>query len=428
MNTQEEMKMKKRNAKKLGLGLVSLGILGGLVACGNGNSSAEGDTEEGKTLTVSVDSGYKDYINEIKDTFEKENDVKIKLVEKDMFDQLESLALDGPAGKGPDVMMAAYDRIGALGQQGHLAEVKLGNESAYDETDKAQVTYDGKIYGEPAVIETLVLYYNKDLVDTAPATFKDLENLSKDSRFAFESEAGKNTGFLAKWTDFYYSYGLIAGYGGYVFGDDGTDPSDIGLNNAGAVEGISYATDWFQNVWPKGMQDIKSAGDFASQQFMSNKTAAIIDGPWQAQTYKENNINYGVAKIPTLNNGQPYQPFGGGKGWVVSNYAKNKDLSQKWLDYVTNQENQEKFFEMVNEIPANQQARETAKAKNDELTTAVIEQYETAQAMPNIPEMGEVWTGAENLMFDAASGSKTPKESADEAVKTISEAIEQNTD
>ncbi|EGP5132017.1 extracellular solute-binding protein [Enterococcus faecium] len=417
--------MKKRNAKKLGLGLVSLGILGGLAACGNGNSSAEGDTEEGKTLTVSVDSGYKDYINEIKDTFEKENDVKIKLVEKDMFDQLESLALDGPAGKGPDVMMAAYDRIGALGQQGHLAEVKLGNESAYDETDKAQVTYDGKIYGEPAVIETLVLYYNKDLVDTAPATFKDLENLSKDSRFAFESEAGKNTGFLAKWTDFYYSYGLIAGYGGYVFGDDGTDPSDIGLNNAGAIEGISYATDWFQNVWPKGMQDIKSAGDFASQQFMSNKTAAIIDGPWQAQTYKENNINYGVAKIPTLNNGQPYQPFGGGKGWVVSNYAKNKDLSQKWLDYVTNQENQDKFFEMVNEIPANQQARETAKAKNDELTTAVIEQYETAQAMPNIPEMGEVWTGAENLMFDAASGSKTPKESADEAVKTISEAIEQ---
>ena len=371
--------MKKRSAKKLGLGLVSLGILGGLAACGNGNSSAEGEAEEGKTLTVSVDSGYKDYINEIKDTFEKENDVKIKLVEKDMFDQLESLALDGPAGKGPDVMMAAYDRIGALGQQGHLAEVKLGNESAYDETDKAQVTYDGKIYGEPAVIETLVLYYNKDLVDTAPATFKDLENLSKDSRFAFESEAGKNTGFLAKWTDFYYSYGLIAGYGGYVFGDDGTDPSDIGLNNAGAVEGISYATDWFQNVWPKGMQDIKSAGDFASQQFMSNKTAAIIDGPWQAQTYKENNINYGVAKIPTLNNGQPYQPFGGGKGWVVSNYAKNKDLSQKWLDYVTNQENQEKFFEMVNEIPANQQARETAKAKNDELTTAVIEQYENAK-------------------------------------------------
>ncbi|BDP50014.1 hypothetical protein EfmJHP10_14500 [Enterococcus faecium] len=173
--------MKKRSVKQLGLGLISLGILGGLAACGNGNSSAEGEADEGKTLTVSVDSGYKDYINEIKNTFEKENDVKIKLVEKDMFDQLESLALDGPAVLKTVTGNNKNDRIGALGQQGHLAEVKLGNEAAYDETDKAQVTYDGKIYGEPAVIETLVLYYNKDLVDTAPSTFKDLENLSKDS-------------------------------------------------------------------------------------------------------------------------------------------------------------------------------------------------------------------------------------------------------
>lgn len=421
----EEQKVKKNYVKKLGLGLLSLGILGGLAACGNGKADTASGGNDEKTLTVSVDSGYKDYINKIKGDFEKENDVKIKLVEKDMFDQLEALSLDGPAGKGPDVMMAAYDRIGALGQQGHLAEVKLGNEADYDETDKAQVTYDGKIYGEPAVIETLVLYYNKDLVDEAPTTFKELENLAKDKHFAFESEAGKNTGFLAKWTDFYYSYGLLAGYGGYVFGDNGTNPSDIGLNNAGSIEGITYATNWFQNVWPKGMQDIKSAGDFVSQQFMSNKAAAIIDGPWQAQTYKDNKINYGVAKIPTLNNGESYQPFGGGKGWVASNYSKNKELSQKWLDYVTNTKNQEKFFEMVNEIPANQAARETAKSKNDELTTAVIDQYETAQAMPNIPEMAEVWTGAENLMFDAASGSKSPKESANQAVKTIKEAIEQ---
>ncbi|MBO0481211.1 extracellular solute-binding protein [Candidatus Enterococcus courvalinii] len=417
--------MKSKMMKTLGLGLLSVGVIGGLAACGSGGKSSSKAADDEKTLTISVDSGYTDYMNEIKGKFEKENDVKIKLVEKDMFDQLEALALDGPAGKGPDVMMAAYDRIGALGQQGHLAEVKLGNEADYDETDKAQVTYDGKIYGEPAVIETLVLYYNKDLIDAAPATFKEVEDLAKDERFAFDSEAGKNTGFLAKWTDFYYSYGLLAGYGGYVFGEDGTDASDIGLNNAGAIEGITYATDWFQNVWPKGMQDVTSAGDFVTQQFTSNKAAAIIDGPWQAQSYKESKVNYGVAKIPTLDNGESYQPFGGGKGWVVSNYAKNKDVAQKWLDYVTNQENQETFFEMVNEIPANQSARETAKAKNDELTTAVIEQYETAQAMPNIPEMAEVWTGAENLMFDAASGAKTPKESANSAVKTITEAIEQ---
>ena len=101
----------------------------------------------------------------------------------------------------------------------------------------------------------------------------DLEKLGQDERFAFEGEKDKNVGFLAKWTDFYFSYGLISGYGGYVFGNDGTDPSDIGLNSKGAVEGIEYARDWFQNVWPKGMLDIKSSGDFMEDQFLNGKTA-----------------------------------------------------------------------------------------------------------------------------------------------------------
>ncbi|WP_239255811.1 extracellular solute-binding protein [Listeria ilorinensis] len=410
--------------KKMGISLLVAGLSLSLAACGGGSSSGK-SSSDGKTLTVSVDSGYKKYINDIKGDFEKENDVKIKVVEKDMFEQLEALPLDGPAGTAPDVMMAAYDRIGSLGQQGHLAEVELGNKDQYDDKDMKQVTIDGKIYGAPSVIETVVLYYNKDLIDKAPATFSDLENLAKDPRFDFSSEKGKNIGFLAKWTDFYFSYGLLAGYGGYVFGDDGTNPKDIGLNNAGSVEGITYATKWFQDVWPKGMQDNKSADDFIQDQFVKGKTAAIIGGPWSAANYKEAKLNYGVAKIPTLPNGKEYSPFAGGKGWVVSNYSKNKELSQKWLDYVTNADNQKKFYDMTNEIPVNMEARDYAAGKNDELTNAVIEQYKNAQPMPNIPEMSEVWTGAENLMFDAASGAKTPQQSADDAVKVIEDNISQ---
>ncbi|MGB6178043.1 extracellular solute-binding protein [Carnobacterium sp.] len=421
--------MRKNNWKKYAVGLVSASALL-LAACGGGSGSdtatsgSEGSKKDGE-LNIAVDAGYVDYVNEIKGDFEKEHDVKIKITERDMFEQLEALPLDGPAGSAPDIMMSAYDRIGPLGQQGHIAEVTLGNEDQYDDTDKAQVTIDGKIYGEPAVIETLVLYYNKDLIEKAPETFKEVEALAKDEKYNFEGEAGKNTGFLAKWTDFYFSYGLVAGYGGYVFGEDGTDPSDVGLNNKGAVEAITYATDWFQNVWPQGMLDITSSDAFITDQFLAGKVAAFIGGPWQAQALQEAEVNYGVATIPTLNNGEEYQAFGGGKGWVVSNYSKNKEVSQAWLDYVTTTENQNKFYDATNEIPANQESRKYATEKDDELTTAVIEQYKEAQPMPNIPEMAEVWAGAENLMFDAASGNKTPKESADESVKMISESIEQ---
>ncbi|MBO0475813.1 extracellular solute-binding protein [Vagococcus sp. DIV0080] len=414
----------KKGWKRIGLGLLATTAMLTLVACGGGKDKKEASKEDSKTLEVSVDKGYVKYLEEIKGDFEKENGVTVKIIEKDMFENLDALSLDGPAGKAPDVMMSAYDRLGPLGQQGHLAEVKV-DDKIYNETDKKQVTVDGKFYGAPAVIETLVMYYNKDLVKDAPKTFDDLEALGKDERFAFKGEEGKNTGFLAKWTDFYFAYGLLSGYGGYVFGDEGTNPKDVGLNNEGSIEGIQYATDWFQKTWPKGMMDIKAAGDFVTSQFTEGKAAAIIDGPWAAANYKETGLNFGVAKIPTLKNGKEYQAFGGGKAWVISNYSKNKEMGQKFIDYVTNDDNQNKFYEMTQEVPANNNSRKFATEQNNELTNAVIAQYENAKPMPNIPEMAEVWAGGENLMFDAASGKKTPKEAADAAVKVIKENIDQ---
>ena len=414
----------KKSWKKAGLGLLVAGAELGVVGCGNSKDKAKTEVDD-KVLEVTVDKGYIKYLNEIKGSFEKDNGVKVKLNERDMFEQLDALALDGPAGKAPDVMMSAYDRLGPLGQQGHIAEVKLGNEADYNETDKKQVTVDGKFFGEPAIIETLIMYYNKDLVKNVPVTFDDLEKLSKDPKFNFEAEKGKNVGFLAKWTDFYSAYGLLAGYGGYVFGDNGTDPSDVGLNSKGAVEGIEYANEWFQNSWPKGMQDVKSAGDFIDDQFINGKAGVIINGPWAANGYKEADVNYGVAKIPTLKNGKEYQAFGGGKAWVMSNYSKRKEMGQKFIDFVTNSENQEKLFEITNEVPANNKAREKAASSDDAITKAVVDQYENADPMPNIPEMGEVWAGGENLMFDAASGKQTAQEAADAAVKVIDDAIAQ---
>ncbi|WP_019720989.1 extracellular solute-binding protein [Heyndrickxia coagulans] len=414
--------------KKLFVLTLVLGVIMALAACGGSKKTNSGSSQDSggkKTLTVSVEEKYADYVNSIKGDFEKKNNCTVKVVKKPMFDQLEALPLDGPAGKAPDVMLASYDRIGGLGQQGHLLKLSKKDVSAYDAKDQRQVMVDNKVYGVPFVIETLVLYYNKDLLKSPPKTFADLEKLAKDSKYNFSSEPGKNTGFLVKWTDFYYSYGLLAGYGGYVFGDNGTNTKDIGLNNAGSVKAITYATHWFKDIWPKGMKDTKSSGDFVTEEFSKGKAAAVIDGPWSADTYAKAKVNYGAAPIPTLPNGNKYEAFSGGKGWVASNYTKEPKLAEKWIQYVTNSANSYKFYEKYKEVPANPAAREKAAATNDELTKAVVEQYKSAQPMPNIPEMAEVWTGMESTMFDAASGKKTPKQAADAAVKTIKDNIAQ---
>lgn len=351
--------------------------------------------------------------------------MKVELLDADMFDKLDGLALDGPAGTAPDVLIAPYDRIGSLAQTGLINEVTLNEEAGYDDTDKQQVSTDGVVYGAPAVIETVVLYYNKDLLPEAPKTFDELRELTKDEKYAFAGEDGKSTAFLTQWTNFYHSYGLLAGYGGYVFGEDGTNYEDLGLNSEGAVEGINYAVDWFQNVWPQGMLDVSSVNDFVMQQFTDGKAAAIIDGPWQAAAFKEAGVNLGVAKIPTLPNGEEYKPFAGGKGWVVSAFTDKQELAQEFLNWVTSEEIQTAMYEESGQIPANQAARKVAAEAGNELTTAVIDVYSNAVPMPNIPQMSEVWTGAENLMFDAGSGNKSAQEAADDAVELIKQSIEQ---
>lgn len=406
--------------KKVGLATLAAGLTVGLAACGSKSSESNQ-----KTLTVTVDKGYKDYINDIKGDFEKKNGVKVVVKTKDALTTLDSLKLDGPAGKAADVMMAPFDRVAVLGKQGQLATVKLANDGRYNDADKKNVTLKGKTYGEPVTIETLVMYYNKDLIKKAPTSFKELETLSKDSKFAYENDKTKNVAFLTQWTNFYNAYGLIKGYGGYVFGDNGTNPKEIGLNNKGSVEGLTYISDWFKNVWPKGMMSASSNENFVTDQFTSGKTAVIIDGPWMAAKYKKAKVNYGVAALPTLDNGNKYQAFGGGKAWVISNYSKQKGLSQKWLDYVTNKKNQTKFFKDTNEVPANEQARDAVAKGDNDLAKAVIAQYKDADPMPNIPEMAEVWTGAENLIVDSAAGKKTPQQAADAAVKQIKQTIQQ---
>ena len=392
-----------------------------LVACGGKKDDTSASENE---LTVYVDNGYKAYMEEAAKAFEKESGTKVTIKTGDALGGLDKLSLDNQSGKAPDVMMAPYDRVGGLGNDGQLAEVTLNKDSKTDKTTESLVTNGGKVYGAPAVIETLVLYYNKDLIQEAPKTFGELEELAKDSKYDFAGEAGKNTAFLADWTNFYYAYGLLSGNGGYVFGKDGTDPKDIGLNNQGAIDGIEYAKTWYAK-WPKGLQDTQGAANFIQTQFQEGKTAAIIDGPWKASSLKEAKVNYGVATIPTLPNGKAYSAFGGGKAWVIPAGANHPEAAQKFVDFLTSTDQQKAFYDKTNEVPANTEAREYAVGKNDELTTAVVKQFENAQPMPNISEMSTVWDPAATMLFDAVSGKKSSKDAADDAVKLIKETIEQ---
>ncbi|CEY34733.1 maltose ABC transporter substrate-binding protein [Streptococcus pneumoniae] len=408
------------------LGTVTLASLL-LVACGSktADKPADSGSSEAKELTFYVEDQYKAYAETVAKAYKEQSGTTINIKSGDQLGGLDKLSLDNQSGQAADVMMAPYDRVGSLGSDGQLSEVKLSDGAKTEDTTKSLVTAaDGKVYGAPAVIESLVMYYNKDLVKEAPKTFAELEELAKDSKYAFAGEDGKTSAFLADWTNFYYAYGLLAGNGAYVFGQNGKDPKDIGLANDGSIAGINYAKSWYEK-WPKGMQDGTAAGNLIQTQFQEGKTAAIIDGPWKAQAFKDAKVNYGVATIPTLPNGKNYAAFGGGKAWIIPSSTKNLEAAQKFVDFLVSTEQQKAFYDATNEIPANTEARSYAEGKNDELTTAVIKQFKNAQPIPNISQMSAVWEPAANMLFDAVSGKKDAKTSANDAVTLIKETIKQ---
>lgn len=161
-----------------------------LVACGskNNKSASSGD---GKNLTIYVEKQYEKYVKKAAEAFEKESGTKVTIKTGDQLKGLENLSLDNQSGKAPDVMMSPYDRVGSLGSDGQLSEVKLDKGSMTDDTTKALVTTKGKTYGAPAVIETLVMYYNKDLVSKAPTTFAELEELAKTANMLLLTKMAK---------------------------------------------------------------------------------------------------------------------------------------------------------------------------------------------------------------------------------------------
>ena len=398
-----------------------------LVACGSktADKAADSSASGSQEITFYVEDQYKAYAEKVAAAYEKESGTKVNIKSGDQLGGLDKLSLDNQSGQAADVMMAPYDRVGSLGTDGQLSEVKLSDGAKTDDTTKSLVTAsDGKVYGAPAVIESLVMYYNKDLLKEAPKTFAELEELAKDSKYAFAGEDGKTSAFLADWTNFYYAYGLLSGNGAYVFGDNGKNPKDIGLANEGAIAGINYAKSWYEK-WPKGMQDGTAAGNLIQTSFQEGKTAAIIDGPWKAQAFKDAKVNYGVATIPTLPNGKEYSAFGGGKAWIIPSSTKNLEAAQKFVDFLVSTEQQKAFYDTTNEIPANTEARSYAEGKNDELTTAVIKQFKNAQPMPNISQMSAVWEPAANMLFDSVSGKKDAKTAANDAVTLIKETIKQ---
>jgi arabinogalactan oligomer / maltooligosaccharide transport system substrate-binding protein len=429
--------MMKKALSVLSTAALSFGVLAG---CGLGpddaketasdnenkqTTSEDGMPEKPEKLVVWEDTKKGVALEPAIKAFEEKYGIKVEYKEVEMATkQRDQLRLDGPAGTGPDVITVPHDQIGQLVTEGLIQEIKVEQEvlNRFTESSIQAQMYDGKLYGLPKATETPVFIYNKKLMDKAPETMDELYEFAKGFT------KGEQYGFLALWDNFYFAHGVIGGMGGYVFNNDGgkLDPSNLGLNNDGAVKGTEYIQKWYkEGLFPKGIIG-ENGGSAMDGLFNEGKVASVMNGPWAFQAMKEAGIDIGVAPLPKLPNGEPMKTFMGVKGWHVSSFSKHPEWATKLIEFITNEENAKLRFELTQEIPPVKSLINDPVIAENEGAKAVAIQSQYAVPMPNIPEMAEVWAPMATALQLVANQKEEPKKALDEAVKTIQTNIETN--
>lgn len=386
------------------------------------NESASIKPESGASLTVWEEATEKPFVEEVGKAFKEKYGVDVKVEVVAAPDQADRLANDGPANLGADVVMFPHDKLGNAVNAGLLLPNDVFEQATKDSNPDAAIqasTYNGTLYGYPKSIETYALFYNKDLVKDIPKSWDDIIAFSK----TFTDKAKKKFGIMWEVKTIYYDYMFLGSKGGYMFGSNGTDVKDIGLNNDGAVEGIKFMQS-LHDILPVKMEDI--SWDVKTQLFQEGKLAFNIDGPWAISSFKDK-VNYGVLPLPELPGGTKSISYSGVRSYYVNSYTKYPNAAKLFANFITDKENALANFKATGILPANKEASADPAIANDPILSGFVEQFKNSQPMPSLPEVGNVWTPMEGAFSKIWNKNADVKTSLDQAVKTIEEQISSTT-
>jgi maltose/maltodextrin transport system substrate-binding protein len=309
--------------------------------------------------------------------------------------------LSSEAGKGPDIVIWAHDKVGEWADSGLILPVKPSSEligSIYPQAWEA-VQHRDSFWGYPLALESVTLIYNKKLIMGRPPT--DLAQLVSINRLIQAKHPGIRT-ILWDYTSPYYSWGILASAGAYVFKKRGTDYDlhDVGVDTPAAIQGLSSILALVRDgILPRG--PVNGQGI----QFMAEgEEAMTISGPWDWPSLSLNGIDFGLAPMPGIE-GKPGHPFIGVTVAYINQASPNKDLARQFL---------EQYLLTDNGLLAMNRGRAIGVpsliscyrklAKDDLRVRQLKEALDRGEIMPNVPQMGIFFDAVSSAMKIAANG------------------------
>ncbi len=378
--------------------------------------SAAQDTQ----LTLWVyDDGRLEVLTELGAEFEAEYGVPLVVEVVDLSEIRNAMTLGAASGEGPDMIIIPHDNLGPIVENGAAAPIDLGDKAdSYLPNAVDAFTYNGQLYGVPLAVENIGFFRNSDLVPEAPATWAEVGEVGMELLDAGEIDSVIGLPDLT-----YNSYPIFTSFGGYIFGRDDAGSfttEDIGMNNEGMVEGLT----WIQGLMDEGAVSENIDWEASHVQFETGRSAFILTGPWAINRFDTAGVPYAVSAFPAADeSSEAGYPFLGVQGIVINANKENAILAQVFaVEFLATEANYQKIFDAEPRPSAWSSIFESASDPN---TAGFNEAGINAVPMPSIPAMGFVWDAWVNAGALVAQGELEPQEALDSAVEQILAQVEE---
>jgi len=365
---------------------------------------------ENVSFSLWAAEGEIELLNQMVEEFKKEHageavfDITISREEENTCKETVLSNIDGAA----DIFFFAGDQFGELQRAGALLEITSGRDNIIKDNGGAAsaaidcISTDNKLYAYPVTASNgYFLYYNSKYF-----TEEDVKSFDRLLEVAQKNGKKVAMDFGSGW----YIYSFFKGAGLNVeMNDDGkTNNCDWNATD-GKYKGVDVAQSMLDIANHKGFI---SCGDAAFVKGVADGTIiAGINGAWNsAKVENAWGENYAAAKLPEYTiAGSSVQmcSFVGYKLLGIKSSTKHPEWAMKLAEWLTNEQNQIKRFEVRGETPANINAANSPEVRKSVAVSALKDQNEYGY-IQNVSE--SYWTPTYAFGTTIAAGNRDNKD------------------
>lgn len=327
----------------------------------------------------------------------------------------------------PDIVIIDnpnVQQVAATGQLRAFDDLPGYTTEGYYEGAIKECEYQSKHYCYPVGSNSTGLFYNKKMLDDAgiepPTTWAELtsaaEKLNKGSTHGIAVSAPPDEQATWQLEPFAWSNGGAM----------------TKVDSPQWVQALELWSTWVENGYMSKSVMQWSQSPELVQQFLKEKAAMMVNGPWIFPLLNEAgwkyNEDYGIVKIPVQQPGQEVIAPLGGETWTLGNSGDDEQQEMAW-EFVKGTQESSVMQEMTKQmyyVPTKPAVTEEF-LKGGEEYEVFAEQSLTARPRTteygaNYPKVSQaVWTAIQASL----TGTKTPEQALTEAQQTVASVPQQ---